>query len=132
MKNLGALVLSLALTGCSSSEFSKAMDTPVPFVNKMFQVPYESKDSVFATGGYFEEELEPNRYKVSFEYRSMNRRSEVEHYLRRRAEELCGSSQYEATEFSEERRSGLAMANNVYVSYSHPVLSFEVACKPKT
>ncbi len=132
MKKLGVFAICFSLAGCTSSEFNRVMNKPAPFVNKMFQVPYESKDSLFATGGYSEKELGPDQYKVSFEYRSMNKRAEIEDYLRRRASELCGSTEYQATEFINERRPGGTMVNNVYVPYSHPVLSFEVKCKPKT
>lgn len=77
----GILVLAMPLAGC--------VTTPTPYQ------PYRSEGAGGVHGGFSEEQLAPNRYRVRFHGNELTSREQVEKYLLYRSAELTVAQGYD-------------------------------------
>jgi len=58
-------------------------------------IPYAPKGSTIYAGGYTDKKLSDGEYLVRFEGNAYNTTDQVVEFVKRRASELCGSSEFE-------------------------------------
>jgi hypothetical protein len=95
-------------------------------------VPYAPKGSTIYKGGYSDKKLSEGEYLVRFEGNGYNTMPQVVEFVKRRATELCGSSDFDATVrqfFTSDTEMGF-VGGSVYSSqHRFPNAEAQVRCK---
>ena len=96
----------------------------------ILETPYVPKGHwAWSFGGYYEQKFSDSSYRVYFEHNIYTSRETSEKFLRRRAEELCGSPNYTVSSAAESTGSSLAPVNNVAVPVSVNTVSMLIECE---